>query len=84
MTEKDYMVETARWNNAQDDYEDEQCFRDLKGWEAMMLISKYMIEHPEARDGVVASDPDDGMFVTLREIKENGDEYWMSAYCKDK
>ena len=49
-----------------------------------MLISKYMIEHPEARDGVVASDPDDGMFVTLREIKENGDEYWMSAYCKDK
>ena len=82
--EKVYEVETVTWNNEDEDFEDEKSVRGLSGVAAMKMIADYLVQHPNAKDGNIATEPEDGMFISMREIDQDGNEYWISAYCTDK
>lgn len=84
MSNKKYMIETVKWNEEEGDFEDEEQLWDLTGIQAMRKISEFMASHPNAKEASIETDPDDGMFISLVDKKENGDEDWISAYCMDK
>lgn len=83
--EKSYLVEEITWNNDEQDYENEEQYWDLNGVDAMKKIADYLVRHPNAEDstGVYCED-EDGMFIAMREKDENGNEYWLEAYCFNK
>ena len=76
-----YVVYESTWNQEEECFEDESEFWTTDGVEAMKKIADYLKRHPNAKDGSIASDPDDRMFVCMREINEKGDEYWLDACC---
>lgn len=84
MSNKKYMIETVKWNEEEGDFENEEQLWDLTGIQAMRKIFEFMESHPNAREANIETDPDDGMFISLVDKKENGDEDWISAYCMDK
>lgn len=84
MTNKVYMVETVKWIEEDGDWDNEEQYLDLTGIQAMKMIAEFLDKHPNAREADIASDPDDGMFISLVDRKENGDEDWIDAYCMDK
>ena len=70
--EKTFMVEEVTWNDDEQDYEDEVQYWDLNGVEAMKKIADYLARHPNAGDGYVYCEKEDGMFIALLEIDEDG------------
>jgi len=84
MTNKVYMVETVKWIEDEKDWDNEEQFWDLTGIQAMKKISEFLAAHPNAREANIESDPEDGMFISLVDTKENGDEDWIDAYFRDR
>lgn len=84
MTNKVYMVETVTWNNTEEDFENEEVTRDLDGIPAMKMIADFLSKYPDAHEANIETDPEDGMFISLCYTMENGDEYWLSAYARDR
>lgn len=82
--ERTYLVEEVTWNNEEQDYENEVQHWDLNGVEAMKKIADYLSRHPNAEDGKVYCEEEDGMFISMREIDNDGNEYWLEAYCREK
>jgi len=84
MSNKKYMVETVKWVEDEGDWDNEEQFWDLTGIQAMNKISEFLKEHPNAREANIETEPEDGMFISLVDEKENRDEDWIDAYCMDK
>ena len=84
MSNKKYMVETVKWIEDEGDWDNEEQFWDLTGIQAMNKISEFLKEHPNAREANIETEPEDGMFISLVDKKENGDKDWIDAYCMDK
>lgn len=66
------------------DYCDEEEFWDLTGIQAMKMVAEFLEQHPKASEADIVAEPEDGMFISLVERKENGDKDWMSAYCMNR
>lgn len=84
MAVKKYSVETVKWDDAEEDFVDETYVRDLTGAQMIQMVNEFMNMHPKTNDMNVDCDPENGMFLSIREKEENGDEYWLSAYFEDK
>lgn len=84
MSNKKYMVETVKWIEDEGDWDNEKQFWDLTGIQAIQKISEFLGEHPNATEANIMTEPDDGMFISLVDKKDNGDEDWIDAYCMDR
>ena len=84
MAVKKYSVETVKWDSVEEDFVDETYVKDLTGAQMIQMVNEFLSIRPKADDGDIDCDPENGMFLSIREIEENGDEYWLSAYFEDK